>query len=108
MKKLTITSLILFSTLFCFAQNSIGVRVGINLANQQYDADGLDLSFDSNLGFSIAIPFEIGLSDNFSVQPELAFIQKGVKQDGIIDEVEVKTILNYLEVPILAKKLFKK
>lgn len=87
------------------AQNlSFGVRAGVNLANVNIEQDGLNIEPDSRTGLNIGAILNIGVTDAFSVQPELSFIQKGYSLELLGDEVEL--ILNYLEIPILAKYAF--
>ncbi len=94
------------------AQISIGVRVGANFANQNFDADGLSISPDGLTGLAFGIPIEIGITESFAVQPELNFIQKGSSiefSDEIFGETfesKTDTRINYIEIPILAKVKF--
>lgn len=89
-----------------FAQ--IGVRAGITLPNQNFEQDGVEFSFDNNLGLTLAAFFEIGISDNFAIQPELAFVQKGTKTkiDFLGTTEESKLRINYIDIPVLAKLKF--
>ncbi|MEO1261413.1 MAG: porin family protein [Bacteroidota bacterium] len=99
----------IFSLLFVafasamFAQ--VGVRAGITLPN--YSGDETD-GFDANLGLTLAALYEIPISDNFAIQPELAFVQKGYKFEADIfgTTFETKTRINHIDVPILAKVKF--
>ena len=89
-----------------FAQ--IGVRAGITLPNQNYEQDGIDLSLDPNLGLTLALLFELGITENFVIQPELAFVQKGAKTkfefQGVTEESKLR--INHIDVPVLAKYKF--
>jgi hypothetical protein len=89
-----------------FAQ--IGVRAGISIPNQNFEQDGVEFSFDNNLGLTLAALFEIGISDNFAIQPELAFVQKGTKTKielfGMTEESKLR--INYIDIPVLAKFKF--
>ena len=75
--KITLIFLLVFSTSQLMAQLSIGGRVGANFANVNIKSEGIEISPSSITGFLIAVPFDIAISENFSVQPELMFIQKG-------------------------------
>ncbi len=82
---------------------SVGLRGGINLTTNV----GEDVSEDNKFvtGANFAIPVEIGVSDNFSVQPELHYIQKGTKVE-FSDDLYAYSLTNYFELPILAKGMF--
>jgi hypothetical protein len=87
------------------AQLSVGGRIGLNLATVNIEQDGLSIKPDSKAGLQIAGLLDIGVSENFSIQPELTFIQKGYKFefDFLGTKSEDKFIINYLEVPVHAK-----
>ena len=94
---------IVFTVLFAFgiaaasAQDlSFGAKAGVNLANLKPDLDDASTRTSFHLG-AVA---EIGISDQFSVQPELLYSEQGAKDDSDDDEV-VRT--NYLTLPIMAK-----
>jgi hypothetical protein len=91
-----------------FAQLSVGFRAGVNIANQTFEQDGVEISPDSRLGITAAGLVEIPVSGGFSIQPEIAFVQKGLKFkfDFLGTTEEVETILNHIDVPILAKYNF--
>ncbi len=79
------------------AQNlSFGAKAGLNLANLKPDLDDASTRTSFHLG-AVA---EIGISDKFSVQPELLYSEQGAKDESDDDEV-VRT--NYLTLPIMAK-----
>lgn len=91
-----------------FAQIGFGGRVGVNLSNYNFELDEESEDFDTKAGLDIAGIVNIGLSENFSLQPELHFIQKGYKVEESFGgfSSEGKLTLNYLEIPILAKYAF--
>jgi hypothetical protein len=103
--------LLVFSTSNLMAQLSIGGRVGANFANVSV-SNIEDISTNSITGFSVAFVLDIGITENFSVQPELAFIQKGFNQEETFDilgtmfTIKVDQVINYIDVPILAKYAF--
>lgn len=106
-----------FATLFFAAfaqilvaqvQLGIGLRGGTNLAwsdiqtkNGSWETEHMDIIPRITIG-ALA---EIGIGSYFAVQPEVNFIQKGYKTE--IDVVGVtetyKVLMNYVEVPVLAK-----
>lgn len=83
---------------------SFGIKAGANFASVNIEQDGFDIEPDSRTGLNIGAILNIGVTDAFSVQPELSFIQKGYSFEFF--EEETALILNYLEIPILAKYAF--
>ena len=107
-KKISLTLTFSLFSIFLFSQGSFGVRAGLTIPNQNFEQDGVDISFDANLGLALAVFMELEISDNFAIQPELAFMQKGTKieLEFFGETVTNKFRLNYLDVPILAKAKF--
>ncbi|RMG78744.1 MAG: PorT family protein [Bacteroidetes bacterium] len=92
-----------------FAQSfSVGFRTGANLSNYQSDYD-YDLYSNvltkTNTGFTAGVFANIPMFENFSLQPEINYIEKGAKvyprQDVYMSRNE--TTWRYLEIPVLAK-----
>ncbi len=83
------------------AQFSIIPKAGISLANVNFDED--EDGQKSNLGFVAGLGFNIPItSDNFfSLQPELLYVQKGYRFNESGENV--KSIFNYVDLPILLK-----
>ena len=110
LKKVLFTFICFAFTASLIAQISVGARAGITLPNQTFEVDGIDLSLDPNLGLTFAAIVEIGISDAFAIQPELAFVQKGAKleQENYYGggTVESKLRVNHIDVPVLAKVKF--
>ncbi|MFK8102711.1 MAG: porin family protein [Saprospiraceae bacterium] len=109
-----ITTLLTIITFFAAstitqAQLSVGARIGINLSDQlSKSKGGENFDYEGLAGLSIAIPLEIGLTERFSVQPELTFIQKGAGLSFTLLGVEVtnNSVYNYLALPLLVKYKF--
>jgi len=111
----------LFCSLFTVATAqdiSFGLRGGVNFANV-YTTDGLDNltpDFKSYEAINLAAVAEIGITENFAFQPELAFISKGfvVAEDFDLELFNVplpvgataESRFRYLELPLLAKYKF--
>ena len=92
--------ILLFVALVCFcsagyAQVKGGLKAGLNFANTDIDADGIDP--DSRTGYHAGLFLEIGLA-GFHIMPEVLYSFKGA------DDYDFA----YLEVPILFKKNFAK
>lgn len=81
-------------------ESKAGIRGSLNLSN--WYTDELD---DKNLmvGFGAGIFYRGYVSDNFSIQPEIGFSQKGstFRYDNFFGSGELRGILNYVEVPVL-------
>lgn len=84
------------------AYSQVGIRVGVNLANQKFESQGITVEPSSILGLNAAVVYNIEVSELFSVQPELHFIQKG-SQIEIPPLGDFKTTGNYLELAVAAK-----
>ena len=59
--------------------SQIGFRGGINIANMNISQDHLSLNPDNRVGLVLGVFHQFPIANNFSVQPELLFIQKGYK-----------------------------
>ncbi len=101
MKKLLLFAVFsIFTFTFTLAQEfRIGVKGGLNLAT--FTGDALT-AFDTRASFHIGGLVEIPISEKFLVQPELLYSEKGSNLDGFFG-FGIKTRLNYLDVPVLAK-----
>ena len=89
-----------FLTFTLQAQIGLGVKAGVNMAQQSIQ--DIDLDFDSDeISGSIWGGFlEIPLGEGaFALQPEFLVVQKG----GKTLLPNIKTTINYFEVPILLK-----
>jgi hypothetical protein len=95
-------------------QAQVAIKAGVNFASisesatlEEYES----LKNNSVAGFQAGLSFDLGLSDVFTIQPELLFIQKGGKSTYVINEdnkVVSRLYYNYVEVPVLAKLKFYK
>lgn len=93
------------------AQITIGARGGLTLAT--YNTDPIPENFlgDQDMkymaGVDAAIFSNFEITENFSIQPEFHFVQKGVKFTGkdATDNMDLKMTyrFNYLELPVLAR-----
>jgi hypothetical protein len=101
MKKNLLFALLLLAATAVQAQ--LGIKGGISLASLAEEAFSSSEEYDatSYLGFQGGLFAELPISDGFAIQPEILFIQKGGKLEGLLGETNLR--YNYLEVPILAK-----
>jgi len=70
-----------------------GINAGVNFANiNGKDAEGTKLK----TGFQAGVTYDIGLSDEFVLQPGVSYVQNGTK----LDAFNSKLHLNYIQVPV--------
>jgi hypothetical protein len=83
---------------------SVGVKAGLNLTNLSIDEEGEGFSPDSKAGLVIGAFFGRQIQDQFGIQIEALFSQKGAKDEGSEDGFEFKSKikLDYIEIPVLA------
>ncbi|PXY39917.1 PorT family protein [Flavobacterium cheongpyeongense] len=81
----------------------IGVKAGVNFANQTGDAtfDGENFNKDGITSYHAGLVAEIKLLDRFAVQPELLYSTQGASYKNAI--TEFKNELGYLSIPVMAK-----
>lgn len=91
-------------------QISYGPRVGVNLAKWAVDSEDEIGDIKNRLGFLGGAVFEIRFNENFAIQPEINFLQKGVKTefsetDTLFGDYSssADVFFNYLEVPVTLK-----
>jgi Outer membrane protein beta-barrel domain len=81
-----------------YAQGArIGLKAGASLTTfSGKDAEGME----SKIGAHGGVVAELGITDNFAIQPEVLFSMKGSK-DGEIDDLRINQ--SYIDVPVLFK-----
>ena len=107
MQHLLFTLLLLFSGLTLTAQGiGLGVRAGATFANGSFADD--DFDSESITGYSFGVLLPISLTENFAIQPEASYVQKGYRAS--IDFLGVNTesgvYYTYLEIPVLLRASF--
>ncbi|MFD2999598.1 porin family protein [Pontibacter toksunensis] len=97
---------------------SFGPRIGVNFATVRAveGDDDFREEFNDEMEFSTGAQFgavvNFGISDVFSIQPEVLYSQRGFEantsllEDDPMGDISVKFKMNYLEVPVLAKISF--
>ena len=115
-KPLVCVSSLLLLACSGFAQSCyIGIRGGVNIASTDFlNRKGTYKDVSSLEAIGVAIPCVIILSKTFSIQAELAFAQKGnsiyktwIDENGLPLNIDrTRFVLNYLEIPLLAKWSF--
>ncbi|MBT8259479.1 MAG: PorT family protein [Bacteroidia bacterium] len=95
--------LILVALLFSFSSNAQGVQLGpkagVNLST--FSGDETD-DLSSKFGIHFGVVAEFGISETFSVQPEVIYSAQGAEYEES-EGYDGKFKFNYLNVPVLAK-----
>ena len=125
MKKLFLLPLCLVLSQMLNAQLSgIGIRPGVSLSTYKLTREYNDV-YDAALrpGISMAAFAEINLGNRFTLQPEIAFTQRGVNlssessiywdgpdfgypADYQVVDYRQKETLNYIDIPVMVEKNF--
>ncbi|KAF2513696.1 MULTISPECIES: porin family protein [Flavobacterium] len=81
----------------------IGVKAGVNFANQHGDAsfDGISVDKEGLTSYHAGLVAELKLLEKFSIQPELLYSTQGATYKNAVDEF--KNELGYLSIPVMAK-----
>jgi hypothetical protein len=105
MKKLFLAfTVVAFSAVSAQSQTaSFGLKAGMTAANVKEKFDGGSISLSSKIGFYAGAFADIGVSENFGVQPELFYSVLGAKQKGTSGDPDSKLDLGYINIPVLAK-----
>jgi len=91
-----------FSTINAQAEFRLGAKAGVNFAKLTGDAVE---DVDGRTGFHLGGVVEIPFAERWSVQPEILYSQQGAQskeEEGGI-EFEDKLILDYINIPVMAK-----
>ena len=89
-------------------KTTFGVKAGLSMSNAYDVAADWDESIDWKTGFTGGAFLNYAFNDNFSLQPEILFTQKGFGGtlfDDIV-EIDMTLSLDYFELPVLAKYAF--
>jgi hypothetical protein len=102
MKKIILAiTLIAITTIGAQAQTSFGLKGGMTSSNLTVSGSGVSISMSSKIGFYAGAFAEIGVSENFAVQPEVLYALLGaqIKNGGQTEKMN----LSYVNIPVLAK-----
>lgn len=91
----TIFYMLIFST-SVLAQ--FGIQAGGAASKMKMKSEGFSYEPDSRTGFSGGITYRMPIGNAFSFQPELNWLQKGLKDKE--DGAETNVTLNYMEIPL--------
>ncbi len=107
MKKIVLqVALMVFS--FTVSAQTIIPKIGFSVSKIASSEADEDSEIKSKLGLMLGAAVEIPIKNSFSLQPEILYIQKGVKSSASEDDFsyEYKETVNYLEIPVLFKVSF--
>ena len=94
----TLVSMILLVSAASKAQTNVGFTIGGTYSSITAKLSGISISPKYKAGITAGLVLDASLSSNLSFQPELNYVQKGLKsdQDGVKDVVTY----SYLELPL--------
>ena len=105
MKKLFLSLTFAITAFVANAQFTIIPKIGLAVASTTNKPKENDARMTN--GVQLGVACDMRITDIFSVQPELLFIQKGQKFKKALIGAETTTLtINYLEIPVLAKLKF--
>lgn len=101
MKKVLLSAVALFIAGASFAQVKFGVTAGPSFSSYTGKVAGGDKETSKLLtGLRAGVTVDLPLADEFYIQPSLLYVGKGGTMEGQVLNVDYKTRINYLEVPI--------
>lgn len=80
---------------------ALGVKGGVNLATQRNTGEGDGADLQSRIGLVAGAFATLPLLSRLELQPEVLFTSKGASVD--LEGVEASLVVDYLEVPALAR-----
>ncbi|GEC71849.1 Outer membrane protein beta-barrel domain-containing protein [Flavobacterium flevense] len=102
MKKIILSALAVFAFALTNAQETkFGLKAGLNIANQKFEAQGSSVTANSILGIQFGGFAEINVSEKFAIQPEVLFSTEGSKLKA--EGTNVTFNLAYINIPVMAK-----
>ena len=107
MKKIILAAVLFMATSATIQAQllKIGVKAGVNFANQTGDAsfDGISVDKEGITSYHAGLVAEIKLLEKFSIQPELLYSTTGAsyKFDDVSEDI--KNELGYISIPVMAK-----
>ena len=82
MRALVCELCLLFAAGVGFSQAGFGAKVGYNYSNITVDASDLDIDTEGKSDLNIGLFFELPVSSNFLIMPELTYLGRGAKFAG--------------------------
>jgi len=100
MKKTLFVLFVSFMSVSAFSQSlSVGVKAGMNIANQNFSGSGFSLDTKALIGFHAGAYATVMFSENIGIQPEVLYSAQGSKVDFSGSSTSYK--FNYINVPVL-------
>ena len=84
-------------------ENTLGVKVGLNLARFSFDEDDFLLESDGRTGLLAGVFITREIQEGFGLQIEGLITQKGDKLEDTFFDEEFDVKLTYLEIPVLGR-----
>lgn len=105
MRKLlfAITTIVFFAVSAQAQTTSFGLKAGMTSANIKFSGGGTSVSLTSKIGFYAGAFAEVGVSDNFAIQPELFYSLLGAKAKSGDEGDGGKLDFGYISLPVLVK-----
>jgi hypothetical protein len=85
------------------AQDQLGVLVGLNSANVEFDVEGTSVSLDRRNGFAGGVYWVRALGEAGGVEVDALIAQKGTSISGDLFGSDMSIKLTYLDIPVLAR-----
>lgn len=108
-KKIIITSILYLGFAMASVCAQFGVRAGVNAAKLSTSTlvDGSQTKY--KMGIGIGIFSEIPVFRNFSIQPEINYMQQGTKESATFTwgTIDALSKINYFQFPVFLKYNFK-
>ncbi|MBN9352036.1 MAG: PorT family protein [Chitinophagaceae bacterium] len=82
---------------------TFGFKAGMTGSNMKFSGSGMSISMTTKVGFYAGAMADIGISENFGIQPELYYSMMGAKSGNDPEFGNGKVDLSYGNLPILFK-----
>ncbi len=107
MKKIILAAVLFIATSATIQAQflKLGVKAGVNFANQHGDAsfDGIAVDKEGITSYHAGLVAELKLLEKFSIQPELLYSTQGATYKFADAQEDFKNELAYLSIPVMAK-----
>lgn len=103
MEKLLLAGAVLALGVGTAQAQRVGVRGGVNLANQEQRIFGQNVENEQITQYHVGLTSELELNDNFALRPELLFSRKGSNFSAALPNVvtfDTEDRLSYLTLPV--------
>jgi opacity protein-like surface antigen len=105
MKKIILAAILFIATSAAVQAQfvQIGVKAGVNFANQTGGSDfnGISVDKEGITSYHAGLVAELKLLEKFSIQPELLYTTQGATYKNAFDEF--KNEMGYIAIPVMAK-----